>query len=866
MKTVPIQWVLPCLVLWLWTAQADDLVLQLPRPKGPVLELKLSGAPVAGPVEVRVQKTRDFQLWENVGVKRRIAAAEVLDGALLGTDEGQSGFFRLVTRPTRFVSDDGDETLGFAGLFADELDALGSMDVDDFAARYPSGANYLPALTWDPTTAAYWTQLNDPAPTGTPKPFEGGARIPLSPWTLNGAELECFRTNGFVVCSRFASNTMADVYYDVFQRDLPVFVTTDSLLQAWHRSFDAILEDLERGVFVGIVGSLLNDLSAAIPSARAEYGDGWREASLRDADFFLGVAIRLISDPAFPLPYSRLGQEARIDQMVNWILQGQARLTSLMGSPTAEWVDFSLFTPRGHYTKIFTDTGVRLDRYFRAMTWLGRADLRIAGDPHYATPQQLGTAVVLLDLLKRVDGLGSWRALDQSLSVLVGPADSLNFDGLDALLKSVNRQRPPDFATLDDLSNLQQQIESGSLGTQAIGTHGFWGSAGNDQIVLPRSFTFLGQRFVPDSWALGQVVFDRIVTPGSQPPQLVRRRMPYSLDVAFSVLANDQVVPELAANIRRTDGVPFRDGYPYQRNLAAVRNALDHLPIPTWEGTVYNQWLRALRALSQPTTGSEYPEAMRTHAWAMKTLNTQLASWTHLRHDTVLYAKQSVTPPILCSYPAGFVEPRPEFFRRLGELAMATRNQTSVLPATQVVDSKIRPFLSRFASNCVVLERIARAELVQEPLLDQDTAFLENTVEWVYTYFGERKYDGWYPRLFYRGTEGELPSPAPPPARPPDHDSAQPDFIVADVHTDGPSEPDGDPGGVLMEGVGRVNLLVIAVDNGPDRMVYAGPVLSHYEFVQPLSSTRMTDETWSQAVNARSTPAPPPWTGGYLAP
>jgi len=60
-----------------------------------------------------------------------------------------------------------------------------------------------------------------------------------------------------------------------------------------------------------------------------------------------------------------------------------------------------------------------------------------------------------------------------------------------------------------------------------------------------------------------------------------------------------------------------------------------------------------------------------------------------------------------------------------------------------------------------------------------------------------------------------------------------------------------------------VNLMMIAVDNGPDRMVFAGPVFSHYEFNAP-HGTRLTDEAWTQSVDAGTTPAPPPWTRSYL--
>ena len=176
-------------------------------------------------------------------------------------------------------------------------------------------------------------------------------------------------------------------------------------------------------------------------------------------------------------------------------------------------------------------------------------------------------------------------------------------------------------------------------------------------------------------------------------------------------------------------------------------------------------------------------------------------------------------------------------------------------------------FFNAFATNCEILARIADRELKQQPLLSDETAFLQNTIEQIATYFGERQYNGWYPQLFFWGRYGNgepiQPYTGTGLPKPPDHDCVFPDFLVADVHTDGPSDPDQDPGAVLHEGVGRVNLLMIAVDNGPDRMVFAGPVFSHYEFTKPYG-TRMTDDAWKTAVNAGTIPAPPPWTQSYL--
>lgn len=140
------------------------------------------------------------------------------------------------------------------------------------------------------------------------------------------------------------------------------------------------------------------------------------------------------------------------------------------------------------------------------------------------------------------------------------------------------------------------------------------------------------------------------------------RRFPSSLDVAFGALDNRAAVPLIAPQIRDTQGVAFRDGFPYQPYLVASHQTLQAQEPIVWETNIYQGWLGALRALSSPTKARHFPQAMQTEAWAMKNLNTQLASWTQLRHDTILYVKQSFTPPFLCDYPSGYVEPRFEFW------------------------------------------------------------------------------------------------------------------------------------------------------------------------------------------------------------
>jgi hypothetical protein len=868
---------------------AQPLQLRLERPpEGNAVDVRLKGKIESSkPMELRLQRSSDLSTWSPHGQKLRLPVGVNAIDTTLAQDPSGQGFFRLSARETSFTSSEGSEVLGYQSSFDDQLEALGSFSVADFTARFGSQPAYLPGISWDPTNSLYWDAFQkDVVKSGGPETISWGSAFRPDPpqgllpaFKLSEAELATFRTNGFVVSERLSDKSFGDIYYNIFVRDLPVFITTDSILQAWQRSFSGVLEVIEEGMLAPTLENLLWELTGQCGSARRDYASGPLAQSFEDAEFYLSVARVLAVGESWGI--DRPGWFYPIEPAVEQQLKQRAKTALELiaaGKPVSynffdgrqgsEWVDFSQFVPRGHYTKT-----PALQRYFQTMMWLGRVDLRVAGDTNWASTRQLGTAIVLNDLLNRSGQRDQWQKLDQYLTTFIGPSDSMDFTQLDGLLRGAGLVDPKSIRSMAQLESFQSRIEGGTLGAQLIASHGFVARAGDDQIKLPRSFTFLGQRFTVDSWTFNQVVMDRIQKPdepASNPPKLVRRRLPYSLDVAFAVLGNNQIVPELAANMTRTDGVPFRDGFPYQRNLAAVRLALDARPANSWNGTLYDHWLSALRLLSAPTVGPEYPEAMRTRAWAMKTVNTQLASWTQLRHATVLGVKQSGTFPLLCSYPNGFVEPRPAFFQALQAMASqaATTLRSLGLEWTDELRLETKPnymlpnaatFFQGFARTCGTLGAIAQRELDREPLLPTQAAFLENTIERMRDYAGVRSYTGWYPKLFFLGDNGKINTASAPEF----HDCIRPDFIVTDVHTDGPSVIDGDPGAVLHEGVGRVNLMMIAVDNGPDRMVFAGPVFSHYEFNAP-HGTRLTDEAWTQSVDAGTTPAPPPWTRSYL--
>lgn len=877
---------LPCMA-------GDEINLSL-KTQGTQAELRLHsrlGLPVSAMYpEYTIQCSTNLQDWFPV-------AGPVNGGVGVSDEElrvsvplqGDRAVYRVVANVKLAEDGGGGEAVyGYGTEFNKELQRLGQLPLDGFVQLYSLTNPYLPGISFDPTTADFWSEFNlDPAVHNATNAWWDRR---YTDFRLNATEFAVFQTNGFVVSQRMERPSFADVLYDIYVDDLPVFVTTDAILHAWHRTFVTMLAEIEETALHPALSNLVVAMAAQVPALWTQSAGTLMTNGVLDADYFLAVARSLVSGVN---DYGSLGQSARVTATLDAINSLQPASIKLYGEDRL--VDFSQFRVRGHY-----ETRLALTRYFRAMMWCGLADFRYAGQASGAglghspnTLRELSGAVALELALRNSDNFTNWLEFNRTLEMFVGTTDSLNFAQLRELLLAAGIHSPADLPDHAALTNLQNQLMSGQLGMQQILNGYYWSPLSGVQVKLPRSFTVLGQRFVVDSWAFGKCTFDDILWDEDGIPTAedkVLRRVPSALDVAFSIFGNSQIVPELAARILRTDLTPadgrafWRDGHKYQHNLAAVRNVVDRQSPAGWTNSIYNHWLACLRELSAPTTDAAYPEAMRTRAWAMKTVNTQLASWTQLRHNTTLYAKQSYTPPYLCSYPDGYVEPRPTFYGRMREMAQATRDILTTLSTNGVFRyrhySNDIPFyvnvsgatmysnrlavIDQFLETTAILRGISEKELAKTALSSNEISFLRHIVET--DYIGARNYTGWYPALFYQPGSEYVPwnSQANPTGD--DEGSDYWDPLVTDVHTDLPDPVVGDPGSILHQGVGNVQLLMIAVDCGlGDRAVYAGPVLSHYEF-ELGPTTRMTDSEWKAKVLARDLPPQPDWTRSYLVP
>ena len=82
-------------------------------------------------------------------------------------------------------------------------------------------------------------------------------------YNLTEFEKSLIGDHGFMVSERLSKISFGEAILEIFHSDLPVFVSTDAILHAFHISYDRILIDMEIGLLEGKLIDLLNPVCEA---------------------------------------------------------------------------------------------------------------------------------------------------------------------------------------------------------------------------------------------------------------------------------------------------------------------------------------------------------------------------------------------------------------------------------------------------------------------------------------------------------------------------------------------------------------------------------------------------------------------------
>lgn len=595
--------------------------------------------------------------------------------------------------------------------------------------------------------------------------------------------------NYFVVWPE-TSNEFYEIYEANRYNMTPSFVTVDSLMHTYHLYFSYLMKKTEKGYLAESLKDLTGKMLEISASQYQELkGTDWENAAARNVAYF-DVAASLLG----------VSTSVQIDSDIASTVQTEVdRINAAEGIEesliTGVNEDYTQYIVRGYY-----EGDEELEAYFKAMMWYGRMSFK-------ADDEDLDRSALLINLAIEDSGQDNWENIYQITSFFAGASDDCGYyEYIDAIENAYSgiptvAELSTDETSFKTFCDLTKEMKAPRINSIAV-------NDGEDNVIV--SYRFMGQRFTIDEAIFQNLIYQNVKENSNGD----KRMLPDALDVP-AALGSD-----VAYDILSEEGKTQYEGY--DDNLKSLQDEFNTSDQTIWNASLYSNWLYTLRPLLDEK-GEGYPSYMTTDEWSKKNLETFEGSYAELKHDTILYSKQSMAemggeePEELDD--RGYVDPQPVVYSRFINLANNTRDG---LDSCGMLGDEDRDNLNLLSEMAMQLLTISEKELVNESLSDDEYDFIRcyggNLEHFWYTVFSEGVTD-------HTIQSEEAPCP-----------------VVADVATD----PNGS---VLEVGTGYAHTIFVIAPVEGELRICRGSVYSFYEFEQPISE-RLTDTKWRQMISS----------------
>ena len=457
----------------------------------------------------------------------------------------------------------------------------------------------------------------------------------------------------------------------------PVFITSDSLLNAFH----VLFEDTFRAYEVRQAGELRRNLEGVLQQARenlrkstfpaTDTAPAWRHVQV-----VMGPALRLLGSGGdlfdadvqaeIEIQLAKIRAASAVE-LPSWLAPAERELVA---------VDYRACKPVGFYAG-----DEKLSDYFRAVRWLQLVPFRAEREVELAAIGMLGYG---LNQAYRTVSQAYFRAYAEVLGVTDArglPEASYDFQNF-----FLSRAGETWTAAL---VQKQRWILRGVMSSDALRA----GPRNELPAGAPALLARLRYHVLPAHRLWDSALFQKLADAQLEPEGLAVAMM---LGSAFARSQLERLTPaQVEAAARAAEP---------ERGPDAPR------PAPT----LYEGYLTALRTL-HAAPAAEAPAFMRGPAWQAKTTQTVLSAWAQMRHTFTLQAKRSEHYFGMTLLPPGFVEPNPEFFARMAD----------VIERARTLFAANRDEWDELASVTRKLEALAHKQLRQQPWSAEDEGFLK---------------------------------------------------------------------------------------------------------------------------------------------
>ncbi|MEN9444232.1 MAG: hypothetical protein RIS47_1122 [Bacteroidota bacterium] len=602
------------------------------------------------------------------------------------------------------------------------------------------------------------------------------------------------------------------IYEQNDYQQIPNFVTTDMFMQLFHMYFSYVLKTLEADQFTPALGQLCEQMMAQMTKLSQQTTDD----KLREiADYnqtFYAIAYHTLTQKEVVL---KPEQQKLYAQEIEHIEKAEDNFSTFLQYTKVEF-PYSLFKPRGHYTRTEAQK-----RYFRAMMWLQTAAFCLTDDAQFK--RAIVSASVLAESEKNQTPLiALYKAILEPTNFLIGQADNVSILQLAQAMQRGHYQLAELLNNSLTFNKYRAEIKKLADAQNRIKP--------KVPVSCVDKINFIPQRYVADAEILQELVDVRSET--------TKRGYPMGLDVmaAFGSTSAQNVLNDELEEPDKWDGYSIILGQ-LQRKMASIN----------WNETLYNKWIQTLIESQKPD--SHYPYFMQTPQWGKKNLLSSLASWAELKHDAILYAEQPEAsecggggPPDPIT--VGYVEPNLAYWTQVIGLLDLTQE---LLKKNKINNTEITRISKSLKENAEFLLAVSRKEIIGQKLTEQEYQNIErigSTFEWLtidLVRTPDQYLQGW---ADVKGPDKSI-------------------AIIADVYTsNAPNNPDK---GILHVGTGPAQQIYVVVEIGGYLYLTRGAVFSYREFHTPLG-TRLTDEQWQQMIEKKKAPEMPEWLKEIVIP
>ena len=612
--------------------------------------------------------------------------------------------------------------------------------------------------------------------------------------------------NGFAIVPA-GNEQLFHIYEKNDYNQFPSFVTTDLYLQLYHLYIDCMLRELEEHKLDSLITDMTHDMYINM-HAQAMKGETElvRRLSYHNAVYF-SIAYELLTGN----PIGHPDEQAMAKPEVERVMKAENSFSNFIGEYEEIEFPYSLFRPRGHYTR-----SEKLQRYFRGMMWLQSVPFGLD------TPEQVQLAAVMADELNRHEPVQrTYQRVNQLITYLMGQPDNLAMPQVQEELKKMGKPLAELLESKQDMDRLTKNLND--IAEKQTRIRPKYEHTSHNKVCL------MPQRYQPDAEVLQEMVdYD------SKP---TKRATPKGLDVfaAMGVSAAEQVLMD--------EKQEWKD---FGTQLKKMKQRMTEID---WQETIATQWLNTLTVLNTSKPDGQ-PYFMATPEWELKDLTATLSSWAELKHDAILYAKQPMGAECGGGGPPdpvvkGYVEPNTGFWKKAIELL---DNTAKLLREQGMMTPKIAQATERIGEELHVLLRVSEKELAGQEPTDEEYdqlkcvgAMFEN-ISLDLIREPDQYLMGWDD---VQGADRKV-------------------ALVADVYT---ANADNNPDkSILYEAVGNADEIYVIVEIGGCLYLTRGAVLSYREFIQPSNLPRLTDEEWQQQLEKNPRKGVPEWMNRIIVP